>query len=111
MRAPQGLKPNSVAADYGTTLRLSSGQAEVVPSLGRAAAFLWRCWCGLERRSPFEEIHFVRQHGFAVAEKRNDDAQTNGSFRRRIGNDEQREDLPGYVTVVSRKSHQIDVHR
>src|SRR5205823_608585 len=59
---------------------------------------------------PLQQIHFVRQHRFAVAEKRDDDSEPHGSLRSRISNDEQRKDLPGHITVQTGKCHQVDVH-
>ena len=46
------------------------------------------------RSSPFEEIHFVGEDGFAVAEERDDDAETDGGLGGRVSNDEEGEDLP-----------------
>ena len=45
------------------------------------------------RFSPFQHVHFVRQHRLAIAEKREDDAQAHGGFRRCVRNDENGENL------------------
>src|ERR1700686_3666013 len=55
----------------------------------------------MERRLPFEEIHFVGENGFAVAEEGDDDAKADGGFRGGIGADEEGEDLSGDVAVVT----------
>src|SRR2546421_4169511 len=64
----------------------------------------------LSCRLPLQQIHFVRQHRFAVAEKSDDDSEADGSLRGSIGNDEKREDLSSYVTVQTGKGDQVDVH-
>ena len=43
---------------------------------------------------PFQNIHFIRQHRLAIAEERDDDAQAHRGFGRRIGDDEDGENLP-----------------
>src|SRR5437879_13372367 len=63
----------------------------------------------LSCRLPLQQIHFVRQHRFAVAEKSDDDWEADGSLRGSIGNDEKREDLSSYVTVQTGKGDQVDV--
>src|SRR5438132_1587508 len=62
----------------------------------------------LSCRLPLQQIHFVRQHRFAVAEKSDDDSEADGSLRGSIGNDEKREDLSSYVTVQTGKGDQVE---
>jgi hypothetical protein len=45
-------------------------------------------------RLPFQQIHLIAQQCLTVPEKRDDDAQAHGGFRRRVGNDENREHVP-----------------
>src|SRR5580704_5023560 len=65
----------------------------------------------LRTRLPLQQIHFIGQHRRAIAEKRDDDSQTHGRFRRRIGNNENRENLAVDAAPHARKRHQVDIHR
>src|SRR5580693_7196305 len=58
---------------------------------------------------PFQEIHFVGEDGFAVAEEGDDDAKADGGFRGGGGNDEEGEDLAGDVSEVTREGNEVDV--
>src|SRR3989442_4819112 len=62
-------------------------------------------------RLPLQDVHFVGQHGRTVPEKRDDDAQPHGRFRRRIGDHEDGEDLAVHVAEHARQRDQRDVHR
>src|SRR6266568_2969816 len=42
---------------------------------------------------PLQQVDFIRLHGFLVPEKRDQDAQPDGSFGHSVGNDEDGEDL------------------
>src|SRR5579871_1649399 len=44
--------------------------------------------------SPLEQIHLVAKQCFPIAEKRDDDSQADRRFRRRIGDDEDGENVP-----------------
>src|SRR5260370_33050180 len=58
---------------------------------------------------PFQQIHFVGQHGFAIPEKRDDDAEPHGGFSGRVGNNEERENLAVHGAEQPRESHQVDI--
>src|SRR5881296_1363955 len=61
--------------------------------------------------SPLQQIHFVREHGLAVPEKRDDDSEAHGRLRGRVRYNENCEDLPCHVAEQTRKRHQVDIHR
>src|SRR5204862_1073512 len=46
---------------------------------------------------PFQQVHFVGQHGLFISEQRDQDAQADRRLRYRVGNDEDREDLAAHV--------------
>src|SRR5438270_14029218 len=60
-------------------------------------------------RSPLEQIHFVRQHGFLVAEQRDQDAQPDSGFGHRVGDYEDGEYLAVHILQVMRESDQVNV--
>ena len=60
--------------------------------------------------SPLQQVHFVHIHGFLVAEEGDHNAKPHGGLRRRVGNHENRKNLPVQV-LEPRKRHQIQVDR
>jgi hypothetical protein len=80
------------------------GMAVVLAGLKNGRYTSW-----METGLPFEEVHFVGFYGFAVAEEGDDDAETDCGFSGRVGDDEEREDLAGYVAVDAREEDEIDV--
>ncbi len=55
-------------------------------------------------RLPFEEVHFVGKDRFAIPEEGDDDSQAYRSFRRRVCNDEEGENLPVDVAKNARET-------
>src|ERR1700682_503509 len=60
--------------------------------------------------SPLQHIHFIRQDGLTIPEECNDDTEPHRGLRRRIGNNEKREDLPINRAKQPRKCDEIDIH-
>src|SRR5579864_7602655 len=61
------------------------------------------------RFSPFQHVHFVREDRLAIAEKRQNNAQANGSFSRSIRDNEDGENLAINGPKVPRERHEVDV--
>src|SRR5271169_2537171 len=59
--------------------------------------------------SPFQEIHFVGKQRFAIAEKRENNAQADGGFGGCVRDDKNREDLAIHIAIQTREGHEIDV--
>src|SRR5580692_2255257 len=59
---------------------------------------------------PFQQVDFIRQHGFLIAEQRDEDAQPDGGLGHRVDNHENRENLSVDLAEDARKGHQIDVY-
>src|ERR1700747_1513758 len=53
---------------------------------------------GIGRFSPFQHVHFVREDRFAIAEKRENDAEANGGFGSCVSNNENCAKLGGAGT-------------
>src|SRR6266550_6276193 len=62
-------------------------------------------------RSPLQQIHFIRENRFFIAEKRDQDTQSDRGLSHRVRDHKNREDLPVDVLQVVREGDEIDVHR
>ena len=60
---------------------------------------------------PFQQVDFIRQHGFLIAEQSDEDAQPDGGLSHGVDNHEDGENLSRPpALLVMRKGDQIDVH-
>src|ERR1041385_5289488 len=59
---------------------------------------------------PLQQVDFVRQHGFLVTEKRDQDTESHSRLGYRVGDDEDGEDLAADVLQRLREGDQVDVH-
>src|SRR5271166_5692077 len=61
------------------------------------------------RTLPFEEVHFVGEDRFTVAEEGNDNTETDGGFGSGVRDDEQGEDLTSDIAEDAREENEVDV--
>src|SRR5271165_252303 len=64
----------------------------------------------LWRSLPFEKVHFIGAHGFAIAEEGDDDSEAYCRFGRRVRNDEEGKNLTVNVAEDPGESDEIDVN-
>src|ERR1700746_1816311 len=93
------------------SLRPKSSIAAAVTSGNIGISQMWarkngRCEV-IERFSPFQHVHFVREDRFAIAEKRKNNAEANGGFGSCVSNNENGENLA--VDAVQRPPERDEV--
>src|SRR5208282_1642159 len=98
------------SGNSGISQRCSRKYPEGFMAAASGISNSWPSPSKMERASPFQKVHFVFKHRFAITEESDDDAQSHRGFRGRVRDNEQRKNLPGNVAKNPREGHQVDVH-